>query len=81
MCLFVNGGGYRDRTDDPLLAGQVLVPSELIPQINGAKKWVRTTDRPRMKRMLCQLSYLGIWTVVFIQVVAVSVLFFAKDSE
>ena len=48
---------------------------------NGAKKWVRTTDRPRMKRVLCQLSYLGIWTVVFIQVIAVSVLFFAKDSE
>ena len=25
------GGDNRDRTDDPLLAGQVLVPSELIP--------------------------------------------------
>ena len=24
ICLFVNGGAYRDRTDDPLLAKQVL---------------------------------------------------------
>lgn len=25
----------------------------------GAEKWVRTTDLPRMKRALCQLSYPG----------------------
>ena len=48
---------------------------------SGAKSGIRTYNLPRMKRMLCQLSYLGIWTVVFIQVIAVSVLFFAKDSE
>ena len=48
---------------------------------SGAKNRARTCDLSRMKRMLYQLSYLGIWTVVFIQVVAVSVLFFAKDSE
>ena len=34
-----------------------------------------------MKRTLYQLSYLGIWTVVFIQVIAVSVLFIANDSS
>ena len=27
------GGGYEDRTRDPLLAGQVLIPAELIPHI------------------------------------------------
>ena len=29
----------------------------------GAKKWNRTTNRSRMKRVLCQLSYLGILLV------------------
>lgn len=27
------GGGYENRTRDPLLAGQVLIPAELIPHI------------------------------------------------
>jgi hypothetical protein len=35
-------GEYRSRTDDPLLAKQVLWPAELIPPCGPA--WTRTTD-------------------------------------
>ena len=81
-CCCVNvpyGGDSQIRTDDPLLAGQVLSQLSYTPRVNGAKKWNRTTNRSRMKRVLCRLSYLGIWAVVFIQVVAASVLFVRYD--
>lgn len=39
------GGGCRDRTGDPLLAKQVLIPTELIPPNQVAVSQIRTRRR------------------------------------
>ena len=62
-CLsLVIGGGRRDRTDDPLLAKQVLsqlsyAPIEyrypqVLPPDNGGSGWIRTNDPRLIKTVL-----------------------------
>jgi hypothetical protein len=53
-----NGGGERDRTDDPLLAKQVLSQLSYTPryfynfQSNGGSGWARTIDPRLIKTVL-----------------------------
>jgi hypothetical protein len=48
-----NGGGERDRTDDPLLAKQVLSQLSYTPEeIRGGSGWVRTSDPRLIKTVL-----------------------------
>lgn len=56
------GGGRRDRTDDPLLAKQVLSQLSYAPmstdasgcyrQTNGGSGWIRTNDPRLIKTVL-----------------------------
>jgi hypothetical protein len=46
-----NGGGERDRTDDPLLAKQVLSQLSYTP-IFGGSGWIRTNDPRLIKTVL-----------------------------
>ena len=47
------GGGERDRTDDPLLAKQVLSQLSYTPEeIRGGSGWVRTSDPRLIKTVL-----------------------------
>ncbi len=50
------GGDNRDRTDDPLLAKQVLSQLSYTPiyllYLNGGPKWARTTDLTIISRAL-----------------------------
>ena len=48
------GGDNRDRTDDPLLAKQVLSQLSYTPIffLNGGPKWARTTDLTIISRAL-----------------------------
>jgi hypothetical protein len=47
-----NGGGERDRTDDPLLAKQVLSQLSYTPQFHGGSGWIRTNDPRLIKTVL-----------------------------
>ncbi len=48
-----NGGGERDRTDDPLLAKQVLSQLSYTPMVTyGGSGWIRTNDPRLIKTML-----------------------------
>ena len=49
-----HGGDNRDRTDDPLLAKQVLSQLSYTPIyfLNGGPKWARTTDLTIISRAL-----------------------------
>ena len=47
-----NGGGERDRTDDPLLAKQVLSQLSYTPGICGGSGWIRTNDPRLIKTVL-----------------------------
>ena len=51
---FSVGGGNRARTDDPLLAKQVLSQLSYTPifTLNGGPKWARTTDLTIISRAL-----------------------------
>ena len=46
------GGAGRDRTDDPLLAKQVLSQLSYSPGINGGSGWIRTIDHRLIKTVL-----------------------------
>ena len=46
------GGGERDRTDDPLLAKQVLSQLSYTPVIVGGSGWIRTNDPRLIKTVL-----------------------------
>ncbi len=51
------GGGERDRTDDPLLAKQVLSHLSYTPRLspteaNGGSGWIRTNDPRLIKTVL-----------------------------
>lgn len=56
------GGGRRDRTDDPLLAKQVLSQlsyapmstdlPQVLPPDNGGSGWIRTNDPRLIKTVL-----------------------------
>ena len=46
-----NGGGERDRTDDPLLAKQVLSQLSYTPD-SGGSGWIRTNDPRLIKTVL-----------------------------
>ena len=49
------GGGERDRTDDPLLAKQVLSQlsyTPMFPLLGGGSGWVRTSDPRLIKTVL-----------------------------
>ena len=47
------GGGERDRTDDPLLAKQVLSQLSYTPRIaDGGSGWIRTNDPRLIKTVL-----------------------------
>ena len=47
------GGGERDRTDDPLLAKQVLSQLSYTPErLVGGSGWVRTSDPRLIKTVL-----------------------------
>ena len=48
----VNGGGERDRTDDPLLAKQVLSQPSYTPDMFGGSGWIRTNDPRLIKTVL-----------------------------
>ena len=52
----VNGGGERDRTDDPLLAKQVLSQLSYTPEFftepDGGSGWIRTIDPRLIKTVL-----------------------------
>ena len=48
--LFI-GGGERDRTDDPLLAKQVLSQLSYTPDVGGSG-WIRTNDPRLIKTVL-----------------------------
>ena len=54
--LKLDGGDNRDRTDDPLLAKQVLSQLSYTPMLytflNGGPKWARTTDLTIISRAL-----------------------------
>ena len=45
------GGGERDRTDDPLLAKQVLSQLSYTP-MDGGSGWIRTNDPRLIKTVL-----------------------------
>ena len=48
-----NGGGERDRTDDPLLAKQVLSQLSYTPKEDrGGSGWIRTNDPRLIKTVL-----------------------------
>ena len=47
-----NGGGERDRTDDPLLAKQVLSQLSYTPKFYGGSGWIRTNDPRLIKTVL-----------------------------
>jgi hypothetical protein len=48
-----NGGGERDRTDDPLLAKQVLSQLSYTPgRADGGSGWIRTNDPRLIKTVL-----------------------------
>ena len=51
-CLVVVGGGERDRTDDPLLAKQVLSQLSYTPKSLGGSGWIRTNDPRLIKTVL-----------------------------
>ena len=51
-CPVVNGGGERDRTDDPLLAKQVLSQLSYTPKSLGGSGWIRTNDPRLIKTVL-----------------------------
>ena len=46
------GGGERDRTDDPLLAKQVLSQLSYTPFVFGGSGWIRTNDPRLIKTVL-----------------------------
>jgi hypothetical protein len=46
------GGGERNRTDDPLLAKQVLSQLSYTPRILGGSGWIRTIDPRLIKTVL-----------------------------
>ena len=46
------GGGERDRTDDPLLAKQVLSQLSYTPKVRGGSGWIRTNDPRLIKTVL-----------------------------
>ena len=46
------GGGERDRTDDPLLAKQVLSQLSYTPMKDGGSGWIRTNDPRLIKTVL-----------------------------
>jgi hypothetical protein len=46
------GGGERNRTDDPLLAKQVLSQLSYTPGILGGSGWIRTIDPRLIKTVL-----------------------------
>ena len=46
------GGAYRDRTDDPLLAKQVLSQLSYTPECVGGSGWIRTNDPRLIKTVL-----------------------------
>ena len=46
------GGGERDRTDDPLLAKQVLSQLSYTPDTCGGSGWIRTNDPRLIKTVL-----------------------------
>ena len=46
------GGGERDRTDDPLLAKQVLSQLSYTPDMRGGSGWIRTNDPRLIKTVL-----------------------------
>ena len=46
------GGGERDRTDDPLLAKQVLSQLSYTPKCLGGSGWIRTNDPRLIKTVL-----------------------------
>ena len=46
------GGGERDRTDDPLLAKQVLSQLSYTPDVCGGSGWIRTNDPRLIKTVL-----------------------------
>ena len=49
----INGGGERDRTDDPLLAKQVLSQLSYTPRVaDGGSGWIRTNDPRLIKTVL-----------------------------
>ena len=47
-----DGGGERDRTDDPLLAKQVLSQLSYTPECVGGSGWIRTNDPRLIKTVL-----------------------------
>ena len=53
MCSYdeLGGGGERDRTDDPLLAKQVLSQLSYTP-LCGGSGWIRTNDPRLIKTVL-----------------------------
>ena len=51
-CPVVIGGGERDRTDDPLLAKQVLSQLSYTPKSLGGSGWIRTNDPRLIKTVL-----------------------------
>ena len=50
--VIVSGGGERDRTDDPLLAKQVLSQLSYTPECVGGSGWIRTNDPRLIKTVL-----------------------------
>ena len=48
----IYGGGERDRTDDPLLAKQVLSQLSYTPSSDGGSGWIRTNDPRLIKTVL-----------------------------
>ena len=55
--LEIRGGGERDRTDDPLLAKQVLSQLSYTPKLpltrsDGGSGWTRTNDPRLIKTVL-----------------------------
>ena len=48
----VSGGAGRDRTDDPLLAKQVLSQLSYSPASDGGSGWTRTIDPRLVKTVL-----------------------------
>ena len=51
--VIMNGGGERDRTDDPLLAKQVLSQLSYTPNgMGGGSGWIRTNDPRLIKTVL-----------------------------
>ena len=51
-CQDMIGGGERDRTDDPLLAKQVLSQLSYTPVWIGGSGWIRTNDPRLIKTVL-----------------------------